>query len=145
MYWISYSAHGSKPDTEISLAAQRVVKILVNDGDEQTPFYVHAHLLTANSALFAKKIKCDDDLETVHKPLIIDDVSSDTFDSFTRWLCKIEPPMAGVEVDRDALDVSTDVVVVPEEAVTFDGTGSTDGDTTVVRRENKWWITFSNS
>lgn len=50
--------------------------------------------------------------------------------------------MKDVDVDSDALDMSADVVTVPETAVTFDGKASADGDTTVIERDGKWWITF---
>lgn len=52
---------------------------------------------------------------------------------------------AEVTVDEDALDTSADVVVIPESAVTFDGQPSTDGPTTVVERDGKWWITSGTS
>jgi hypothetical protein len=52
---------------------------------------------------------------------------------------------AEVSVDEDALDTSADVVVIPESAVTFAGQPSTDGPTTVVERDGKWWITAGAS
>lgn len=49
--------------------------------------------------------------------------------------------LGDVEIDEAQLDLSADIVVIPESAVTFDGQPSTDGDTTVVERDGMWWIT----
>ena len=51
--------------------------------------------------------------------------------------------MSNVKVNMDSVNTSTDVVKIPAEAVTFDGQPSNDGDTTMVKRDNKWWITAS--
>ncbi|WP_404351683.1 hypothetical protein LG324_02995 [Phycicoccus jejuensis] len=49
--------------------------------------------------------------------------------------------MTDVEIDMGGVDTSADVVTIPEEAVSFDGQPAHDGDTTLVRRDGKWWIT----
>ncbi|KAK3722240.1 hypothetical protein LTR37_002673 [Vermiconidia calcicola] len=75
--------------TKLSVAGQNVVTILVcggeGDGEEQTPFRVHSNLLTANSTVFGAKIDLDD-AYTESKPLIVDEVSAETFNTFVLWL-----------------------------------------------------------
>ncbi|WP_404390392.1 hypothetical protein [Humibacillus xanthopallidus] len=51
--------------------------------------------------------------------------------------------MTDVEIDMDGVDTSADVVKIPEKAVSFGGRASDDGDTTLVKRDGKWWITAS--
>ena len=51
--------------------------------------------------------------------------------------------MTDVEIAMDEVDTSADVVKIPEKAVSFGGRPSDDGDTTLVKREGKWWITAS--
>ena len=49
--------------------------------------------------------------------------------------------LTDVEIDMGGVDTSADVVKIPQSAVTFGGKPSNDGDTTLLKRDGKWWIT----
>lgn len=52
--------------------------------------------------------------------------------------------MTDIEISMADVDTSADVVKIPEQAVSFGGQPSHDGDTTLVERDGKWWITASS-
>lgn len=56
------------------------------------------------------------------------------------YLPEMRESLAQAEIDESELDLSADVVVIPDSAVTFGGEPSTDGDTTLIERDGKWWI-----
>ena len=83
----------------ISVAAQRTVTVLVGEEDEQQAFQIHVELLSASSADFKEKIgKCDTREEL--KPLILNNVTVETFNTFTKWMYAQKSPTDGVEVEE---------------------------------------------
>ncbi|WP_404380512.1 hypothetical protein LL946_10825 [Knoellia locipacati] len=52
--------------------------------------------------------------------------------------------MTDVEIAMADVDTSADMVKIPEQAVSFGGQPSHDGDTTLVKRDGLWWITASS-
>ena len=66
-------------------ANQPVATIIVNEGGEETYFFIHAQILSSISDVLAQKLRPYATGEG-SKPLSFSNVSSETFDIFTGWI-----------------------------------------------------------
>lgn len=89
-----------------SFAAQSMITILV--GNEQIQYNVHAEVLSAHSTVLKEEVG-DLDKTTEIKPILINDVSEETFNTFMTWIYAKKLATDGVLVtEMDDADESDD-------------------------------------
>lgn len=85
-YASNENAHRTESANDaLSFATQKIVTVIVGEGGEQTPFQIHANLLSSSSILFSEKIDADT-FQAELKPLVLSDVSVETFKVFVDWI-----------------------------------------------------------
>lgn len=91
-----------------SLAAQRTVPVIVKEESAETTFHIHTDILSASSVFFSEKIS-QNDSETDLKPLILNNVSLETFNVFSRWIYSDSEFTDGIVVDElNDVEISND-------------------------------------
>ena len=77
-------------------SARSVVTVLVVEADEQTSFEVNADVLASSSMTFKEHLDYYDQQQEL-KPLVINNVTVEAFDTFIKWIGAGHQPTSGAQ------------------------------------------------